>query len=186
MSRRRRAPGVPSGPFRLSPREGAKLVRLVRANQRAVHELVQRFEVPWLDVVERGVAIGCPADLAGYLGPEMAGLAQEQMRVVCLDTKRHVLGTQLVYQGGINATSVRLADLFREAVRLGADSVILVHNHPSTDPAPSPEDVRLTEQVARMGLELGIEVLDHLVIGGDRHASLRGLGLYTPPAPPRP
>jgi len=126
-------------------------------------------------------AIRSPGDAAAYLGPEMADLAQEQLRVVLLTTKNRIIGCGLVYQGGINAVSIRLADCFREAVRQGAAALILVHNHPSADPTPSPEDVAMTVEAARVGALLGIDVLDHLIIGGQgRDVSLRERGLFTP------
>jgi DNA repair protein RadC len=164
----------------LLPPEAAALVHLVRENLRLLAELARRYEVPGLEVAGRGPAIRGPADVAAYFGPELADLAQEQLRVVYLDGKHRALGTALVYQGGLNATVVRLADVFREAVRAGAAAIVLLHNHPSLDPTPSPEDVRLTAEVARAGDLLGIDLLDHLVIGGQRHVSLRASGLYTP------
>ncbi len=165
----------------LLPPDAAAILHLVRENLRLLAELVTRYEVGHVDTSPEDRAIRKPADLAEYLGAEMADLAQEQLRVVILDTKNHIVGSSLVYQGGLNATVVRLADCFREAVRLGAAALVLVHNHPSGDPAPSPEDVRLTTEAAKVGELLGIEVLDHLVIGRPDFASLRELGLYTPP-----
>ena len=124
-----------------------------------------------------------PLDLVSYLGPEMADLAQEQLRVVLLDSKNQVLGITLVYQGGINSLVVRLADLFREAVARGAAAIILVHNHPSGNATPSPEDVRMTEEAVRAGELLGIDVLDHLVVA-DGHVSLREKELVRFPSMP--
>jgi DNA repair protein RadC len=167
----------------LLPPDAAAIIHLVRENLRVLRELVQRYEVPWLDAAGEQLTVRAPADVAAYLGPEMGQLAQEQLRVVLLDTKNHVLASVLVYQGGINSIAVRPADCFREAVRTGAASVIVVHNHPSGDPTPSAEDVRLTRDVGQVGELLGVEVLDHLVVAGDRHVSLRERGLYTPPTP---
>lgn len=164
----------------LLPPEAAELLHLVRENLRLLAELVTRYEVGRIDVSADERSIRSPSDLAEYLGSELADLAQEQLRVVLLDTKNHVLGTSLVYQGGLNATVVRLADCFRDAVRIGAAAVILVHNHPSGDPTPSSEDVRLTAEAGRAGDLLGIELLDHLVIGRQGYVSLRERGLYTP------
>lgn len=161
--------------------EAAAIIHLIRENLRVLRELVQRYEVPWLDAVERGPALASPADAAAYLGTEMRDLGQEQMRVLVLDTKNRVIAAELVYQGGLNATVVRPADCLRTAVRLGAAAVILVHNHPSGDPTPSPEDVQLTGEIGRAAELLGVELLDHLVIGADRHVSLRERGLYAPP-----
>ncbi len=165
----------------LLPPDAAAILHLVRENLRLLAEMVSRYEVGRLESSANGRAIRKPADLAEYLGAEMADLAQEQLRVVILDTKNHILGCSLVYQGGLNATVVRLGDCFREAVRLGASALILVHNHPSGDPTPSPEDVHLTAEAAKAGELLGIEVLDHLVIGRPNFVSLREQGLYTPP-----
>ncbi len=164
----------------LLPPDAAAILHLVRENLRLLAELVSRYEVGRLEASANGHTIRQPADLAQYLGAEMADLAQEQLRVVVLDTKNHVLGSSLVYQGGLNATVVRLGDCFREAVRLGASALILVHNHPSGDPTPSPEDVHLTTEASKAGELLGIEVLDHLVIGRPNFVSLREQGLYTP------
>src|SRR5471032_2956926 len=147
-------------------------------------ELAATSEVALLDATKDGRPIRSPADIAAYLGPELGDLAQEQLRVVCLDTKNRVLATALVYQGGLNATVIRLADCFREAVRLGAAAIVLVHNHPSGDPTPSPEDVRLTADAGQAGDLLGVELLDHVVIGRASHLSLRELGLYSPVVSP--
>ena len=155
-------------------------MHLVRENLRLLTDLANRCEVGCLDVAVETRTLRCPDDLAGYLGTEMAQLAQEQLRVANLDLKNHLLSTSLVYQGGLNATVIRLADCFREAVRLGAAAIILVHNHPSGDPTPSPEDVRLTAEAGRVGELLGIDVLDHLVIGRPGFVSLRERGLYDP------
>ena len=153
----------------------------MRENLRLMAQLASRYEVQGLEPTLQGqaaVALRSPDQVAEYLGPELRALAQEQLRAVLLDTKLHVLGTPLIYQGGLNATVVRLADCFREAVRLGADSLILVHNHPSGDATPSPEDVRLTADAAQAGEVLGIAVLDHIVIGRPGFVSLRERGLH--------
>lgn len=166
----------------LLPPEAAILLHLVRENLRLLGELTKRYEIDGVAPTPDGPALRKPADLADYLGPELSELAQEQLRAVLLDTGNRVLATCLVYQGGLNATVIRLADCFREAVARGAAAVILVHNHPSGDPTPSPEDVRLTAEAARAGDLLGVDLLDHLVIGRSAHVSLRERGLYTPAA----
>ena len=162
------------------PPDAAALLHLVRENLRLLAELATRYEVARLPAPAPEHTIRTPADAAAYLGAELVDLAQEQLRAVLLDTKNHVLATPLVYQGGANATVVRVADCFREAVATGAVALILVHNHPSGDPTPSPEDVRLTAEVARAGDLLGIDLLDHVVIGRQGHVSLRERGLYSP------
>jgi DNA repair protein RadC len=167
------------------PPDGAALLHLMRENLRLMAQLAARYEVQGLEPVLGGpaaVAIGGPADVAAYLGPELRALGQEQLRAVLLDSRLRLVGTPLIYQGGLNATAGRLADCFRDAVRLGAAFLILVHNHPSGDPTPSPRDVRLTAEAGRAGALLGIEVLDHVVVGRPGHVSLRERGLYRPEA----
>jgi DNA repair protein RadC len=88
-----------------------------------------------------------------------------------------VITTRIVYQGSANQASVRIAELFRDAIRHNAVGVILVHNHPSGDPAPSTADVALTTEVIEAGKLLDIEVLDHVVIGYGQYVSMKRLGL---------
>lgn len=164
----------------LLPPEAASMLHLVRENLRLLAELVQRYEVSRITLPGTQIAIRTPSDVAAYLAPEMADLDQEQLRVVLLNTKNQVLGIFLVAQGSLNVTAVRFADCFREAVRVNAAAVVFVHNHPSRQSSPSSEDVAMTAEAARAGELLGIEVLDHIVIGGSGHASLRELGLYHP------
>lgn len=118
-----------------------------------------------------------PGDVARLLMLEMAYLAQEQLRVLCLDTKHHVIAQHTVYQGTINSSAVRAAEVFRPAITRACLSIIVVHNHPSGDPAPSPEDVRTTQQLREAGALLDIELLDHIIIGRHQHVSLKERGL---------
>jgi DNA repair protein RadC len=90
------------------------------------------------------------------------------------------LAIRTVYQGSVNQAQVRIAEVFREAIRHNAVALIAVHNHPSGDPTPSAADVTLTAELAKAGDLLDVEVLDHLIIGRGRHASLRRLGLGFP------
>ena len=107
----------------------------------------------------------------------MSHLEQESLRIVLLTTKNHVLGIRELYKGSVNQAQVRIAEVFREAIRQNSTRIILVHNHPSGDPTPSPDDVRLTEQTVQAGQLLDIEVLDHLVLGHQRYVSLKERGL---------
>ncbi len=106
----------------------------------------------------------------------MGLLDQEQLRVILLDTKNHVLAIETIYKGNVNTSIIRAAEVFREAIRHNCAGIIVVHNHPSGDPAPSPEDVRVTEQLDAAG-KGDIEVLDHLVVGKQRYVSLKERGL---------
>ena len=115
--------------------------------------------------------------MAALLAPEMELLTQEQLRVVLLDTRNRVLDVVFVYQGNVNSTIVRMAEVFREAIVVCAPNIVLVHNHPSGDPSPSPEDVALTKQAVDAGQLLGIEVLDHIVIGRAQFVSMKDRGV---------
>lgn len=121
--------------------------------------------------------ITSPADAANLLMLEMAHLEQEHLRVLLLDTKNHVLASPIIYKGNVNTSVIRIAELFREAVRHNSTALIVAHNHPSGDPTPSPEDVRVTRQIVEAGNMLDIEVLDHLIIGQGRYVSLKERGL---------
>lgn len=121
--------------------------------------------------------IKSPEDVYLLLGSEMAVLDQEQLRVLLLDTKNRVTRTVTVYQGSVNSAQVRVSELFRDAVRANAPSIVLVHNHPSGDPEPSRADARVTGEARRAGDLLGIDVIDHVVIGDGRFASLRREGM---------
>ncbi len=122
---------------------------------------------------EERLQVRSPADLAPVLMLEMAPLDQETLRVVLLNTKNQVIKFTDVYKGSLNSSLVRVAEVFKEAVRVNAAAIIVAHNHPSGDPTPSPEDIRVTEQIVAAGKLLEIEVLDHLVIGERRYVSLR-------------
>lgn len=118
-----------------------------------------------------------PGDAANLL-TAMGVLEQEQMRVLLLDTKNRVQSVYTTHLGSLHTTVVRVAEIYREAVRANAAAIIVAHNHPSGDPSPSPEDVALTRELVKAGKLLDIELLDHLVIGaGDRFASLKERGL---------
>ena len=121
--------------------------------------------------------IGTPDDVVNLIGIEMAALEQEQLRTVLLDTKHRVQAIRTIYQGTVNQAQVRVAEVFRDAIRHNAVAVVVVHNHPSGDPTPSAADVALTAELAKAGALLDVEVLDHLIIGHRRHVSLRRLGL---------
>jgi DNA repair protein RadC len=114
-----------------------------------------------------------PADAANLLMAEMSLLEQEHLRLILLDTRNHVLAAPTVYIGSLNTSVVRVGELFRAALRENAAALIVVHNHPSGDPSPSPEDVRVTSQIVEAGKLLDIDVLDHIIIGHQRYVSLK-------------
>lgn len=122
-------------------------------------------------------AIRRPEDAAQLVMDSMRHLDREHFQVMFLDTKHRVLGVEEVSVGHLSASLVHPRELFKGAIRRSAAAVILVHNHPSGDPTPSSEDLDLTGRLASAGRILGIEVLDHIVIGDNRYASFRERGL---------
>lgn len=121
--------------------------------------------------------ISSPHDAANLLMSEMMLLEQEHLRVLLLDTRNHVLSIPTVYIGSLNTSVVRVGELFKAAIRENAASVIVAHNHPSGDPSPSQEDIRVTKQLIEAGKLLNIAVLDHVVIGHNRFVSMKEKGL---------
>ncbi len=118
-----------------------------------------------------------PADAANLVMSEMMFLEQEHLRLILLDTRNGVLGTPTIYVGSLNTSVIRIGELFRAAIKANAAAFIVVHNHPSGDPAPSPEDVHVTRQIVQAGKLLDISLLDHIVIGRQRYVSLKERGL---------
>ena len=149
----------------VTPRRAALVV--------AAFELARRAAACW---PAPGWRVRTPADVAERLLPEMRHLAREELMVCLLNTRNVVLGRSTVYVGNLAGSPVRIGEVYREAVRRQAAAVIVAHNHPSGDPSPSGDDLRITADLADAGRLLDIELLDHLVIGHDRWVSLRAAG----------
>jgi DNA repair protein RadC len=130
-----------------------------------------------LATTEERFAVRSPADVAQLLMAEMSHLEQEHFRVLYLDTRNRLLGDETLYVGSLNASHIRVGEVFRDAVKRNCAAIIAAHNHPSGDPTPSPEDVEVTRQLVQAGKLLDIELLDHLIIGQQRYVSLRERGL---------
>jgi DNA repair protein RadC len=137
---------------------------------KAAFELGRRLLV---ESPEERPQIRSPADAANLVLIEMSLLEQEHLRLLLLDTKNRVIEMPTVYMGNLNTSVIRIGELFRHALRANSAGMIVVHNHPSGDPTPSPEDIRVTERVVEAGDLMGVEVLDHLIIGGHRFVSLK-------------
>ena len=144
------------------------------AQLKAALELGRRLP---LKTADERYQIRSPADAANYMMGRMSLLEQEELHVMLLDTKNRIQGTEEVYRGSLNTTQIRVGELFRKAIRTSTNSIIIVHNHPSGDPSPSPDDIAVTKMIADAGKLLDIELLDHLVIGGQRFVSLKERGL---------
>ena len=110
--------------------------------------------------------------------PQMRHLEQEHLRVVCLNGKNRVLAITTVFVGTLDTSLVHPREVFKEALRRTAKSIILVHNHPSGLPEPSKEDIEITKRIAQAGKVIGIEMLDHIIIGDGEFISLNEKELF--------
>ena len=108
---------------------------------------------------------------------EMNRLENEELWVILLDARNRVIGISKLYRGSLNSSQVRTGETLRDAIRINAAAIILVHNHPSGDPSPSPDDVALTRNILKAGQIMDIEVLDHIVVGRNSFCSLKERGL---------
>ena len=120
--------------------------------------------------------IRSPEDAAAYLMTDMASLNQEHFVVLFLNVKNEVLHKQTIFIGSLNSSIVHPREIFREAVKRSAASIIVSHNHPSGNPSPSPEDIEVTKRLIEAGSIMGIEVLDHVIIGDHQFLSLKEKG----------
>lgn len=141
---------------------------------KAALELGRRLVI---EAPEERPQITSPADAANLIMLDMSLLEQEELWILLLDTKNHVLDVIRLYQGSVNTSLIRIAEVFREAIKRNCVAIIVAHNHPSGDPTPSPEDVRITRQIHEAGKLLDIDLLDHLIIGHQRFVSLKERGL---------
>ncbi len=154
------------------------LLEALRSNLDLLGELAARYQVPTRRETPQDLpSIGSPEDVYFLLGPEMAPLAQEQLRVLLLNTRNQVVGQRVVYQGNVSSSQVRTAEVLRPAVQEGLPGIMVVHNHPSGDPDPSPDDVAITRKLKKAADLLDIDLLDHVVIGGNDYVSLKARGL---------
>jgi DNA repair protein RadC len=117
-----------------------------------------------------------PHDAAAYLMPRFAGRALEQFGVVLLDTKHRVIRTAVLAVGTLNTSYVEPRDVFREATLAGAAAIVVFHTHPSGDPTPSADDVELTRRLSAAGVLMGIDVVDHVILGDVRYCSFKESG----------
>jgi len=122
---------------------------------------------------EKKPEINSPADAAGLVLHTLSAASQEELLVLNLNTRNRVLSIQHLYTGSVNHSTVRIAEVFTAAIRQKAAAIIVAHNHPSGDPAPSPEDIQLTTAIRQAGDLLDIKLLDHLIVGGQEYVSLK-------------
>ena len=137
-------------------------------------ELGRRLAV--LSDEERPI-IRSPQDVSNLLMPELRDAKKEHLKSLLLDTKNRVLKINTVSIGILDSSLVHPREVFKDAITASAASLIVAHNHPSGDPTPSPEDKRITLRLAECGKLLGIDLLDHIIIGDNRFISLKERGL---------
>ena len=124
-----------------------------------------------------GLTFQNPESIAKYYMEEMRHYKQEHMKLLLLDTKSKLIHETIISKGTVNASIISPREIFIDALRYGAVAIIVLHNHPSGDPTPSQEDMRLTKRIFEGGQLIGIELLDHIIIGDQRYVSFRGKGL---------
>lgn len=118
-------------------------------------------------------AIRKPEDAVDLVKYELRGKEQEELWVVLLDTRNNFIGIDKLYKGSLNSSSIRIGELFKTAIRNSAKSIIIFHNHPSMDPTESSEDISVTRAAIEAGKLIDIDVLDHIIIAGNEHCSIR-------------
>jgi DNA repair protein RadC len=152
-----------------------KGIKLAKAAQiKAAIELGRRL---LLESPEERPAIHSPAEAAELVQYEMSALEQEELRVLLLDTRNRVQHIETVYRGSVNSSQVRVAEIFKTAIRCNATNLIVIHNHPSGDPTPSPDDIAITRAILQAGELLDVKLLDHIIVGSQRFVSLKERGL---------
>lgn len=140
----------------------------------ALAELFKRFRT--FKSADRDIKIMSPNDLAMLINGEMSLLKQEILKVIFLNTKNIVIGTKDVFKGSLNTSIVHPREIFKEAVNKSSAKIIISHNHPSGDPTPSKEDINITLRIKECGEIMGIQLLDHIIIGKNGFISLKEKG----------
>lgn len=144
------------------PATAARLVAAIEIGRRTL----QRQPAPRM-------RIGSPRELAAFLMPMYGASPVERFGVVLFDTKHQLIRVRVLAVGSVDAVTAEPREVFRDALLGGAAAVVLFHNHPSGDPTPSPDDISLTHRMINAGRVLGIDVIDHLIVGDARYFSLR-------------
>ncbi len=152
-------------------------IGLAKAAQiKAAFELANRLE-GYSQAGDRS-PVKTPDDVAGLVGSRLRGKKKEYFLALLLDTRNQLIKVAEISVGSLDSSIVHPREVFREAISASAASVIFVHNHPSGDPEASEDDIKLTKQLAEAGEVVGIDVLDHIIIGDKKYLSLKGRGLF--------
>jgi len=164
----------------ISQRDRKELMRVDGIGPAKAAKLMAAFEIGRRVESQQGgerVQVGSPADVAAVYGPLMRDLEQEIFKVVMLNTTNVIIGDYTTSEGGLAASIVEPRAVFKQAILDNAAAVICLHNHPSGNPEPSREDIRITRQLVEAGQLMGIPVHDHLIIAGRQHTSLAERGV---------
>lgn len=143
---------------------------------KAALELAKRLETPLDEGKKPGVK--SPEDVVRLVKGELKDKKKEHFFVILLDTRNQYLGKEKVSVGSLDTSIVHPREVFKPALSVSAASVILVHNHPSGDPQPSEEDIKLTKRLVEAAEIMGIDVLDHIIIGDKNYLSLKAKNLF--------
>jgi len=150
-------------------------IGLAKAAQlQAVAEICRRVPL----VEESPVLIKSPQDAAQVIMPKLRYLKQEVFYLILLNTKNKIISIEHITTGGLNSSIVHPREVFKKAIRRSSAGIILVHNHPSGDPRPSQEDIRVTKRLIEVGQMVGIQILDHIIIGDGNYSSLKEEGVF--------
>ena len=153
-----------------------KGVKSVKASQIiAISELFRRLST--LRSKSNIINISKPSDVGEMLMTEMASLNQEVLKVIILNTKNNVIRVKDIFKGTLNSSIVHPREIFNEAIKSGGASIIICHNHPSGDPTPSKEDINITIRIKECGKIVGIDLLDHIIVGHREIVSLKEKGI---------
>ena len=154
------------------------LLDALRSNTLVLNEIAMRYGIETHPArLESPPVLSTSYDVQRMLGEEMSALAQEQLRVLLLDSANHLVGQRVIYQGNISSVTVRAAEVLRPAVVAAVPSLVIAHNHPSGDPDPSAADVALTRHLEQAARTLDLALLDHVVIGDHCFVSFKDRGI---------
>lgn len=153
-----------------------KGIKKIKASQIiAMMELFKRFKT--LRGQNQNYKISAPIDIANLLMNEMSDLNQEVLKLIMLNTKNKIIGIKDIFKGSLNSSIVHPREIFNEAVKRNSASIIICHNHPSGDPSPSKEDINITIRLKECGSIMGIDLLDHIIVGNTKFISLKEKGI---------
>lgn len=167
-----------NGILNASVKEMTKIkgVKEAKASQiLAIAELFRRFNT--YKSFNEFKRITSPREVANMLYGEMGTSNQEVLKLIILNTKNEVIKIKDVFKGSLNSSLVHPREIFNEAIRSSAASIIICHNHPSGDPTPSSEDIKVTTRINKSGDIIGIKLIDHIIIGRNNYVSLKEKGI---------